>query len=300
METSAVLDLVGQLDAMGTRDITLSANGEPTSHPGFAAIVREIKDKGMTLKVVTNLTLFAPRTAAALARSDHLVVNLGATNDQQYQSIYDPKGHASLAGVVKHLKVLTRLKRQGVPHIKLGFIITKNSFKNIPEALELASLCGADSVRFKFMDPMDFTVPLLLGDEEQQWLRQQLPGLLKQPRKISHNLADILRELSPNACPDVPDEDKHGRCFVGWLVMNINEDGSVTLCCQNDQLIIGHWKEKPLREIWEGDKAQEFRHSAKTRIDFKHPLWHACKTCHYSNPDHYARRVNGAAMAWKT
>ncbi len=303
METSAVLDMIQELDLLGTRDITLSANGEPTNHPGFPSMVQAVKNRGMKLKVVTNLTLFSPTIAAALSRADHLIINLAATDPSSYQSIYAPKGHASFVQVIKNIQTLTRLQQQGGPQIKIGYVITKNSFRQIPEAVRLAHSCGAASIRFKFMDPLDFTQPLILETQDRKWLLDKITDLLKEPQEIPNNLSDILQELS---APTVKDDgaretQEHGRCFIGWLVININEDGSVTLCCQNDHLIIGNWKEKRLREIWEGEKAQEFRHSAKTKIDFSHPLWHACMTCHYSNPNHYTRRINhGSVLLTKT
>ena len=303
METSAVINMIRELDLMGTKDITLSANGEPTNHPGFPSIVQTIKNKRMQLKVVTNLTLFSPAIAVALARADHLVINLAATDPALYQSIYAPKGQVSFAQIIKNIKTLARLQEHGGPQIKIGYVITKNSFRQIPEAVKLAHSCGAASIRFIFMDPLDFTQSLVHDSQEKQWLLNQITCLLKEPLNISHNLSNIFQELSPTTIEGDKsgDAQEHGRCFVGWLVININEDGSVTLCCQNDHLVIGNWKEKPLREIWEGEKAQEFRNSAKTKIDFSHPLWHACKTCHYSNPDHYTRRINhGSVLLSKT
>jgi len=292
METSAVIRIVQDLEQMGTKDITLSANGEPTAHPGFSSIVHAIKNAGMKLKVVTNLTLFSPPIATALARADHLIINLAATNQATYQSIYAPRGELTFAQVIENIKALSRIQQHGGPQLKIGYVITKNSYRQIPEAIMLAHSCGVSSIRFKFMDPLDFTQSLILDNNDRQFLRDQIIELLKNPLNVSNNLNDILEELSASTIKDNGSKEipKHGRCFVGWIVININEDGSVTLCCQNDHLIIGNWKEKSLRSIWEGKKAQEFRHSAKTKIDFNHPLWHACKTCHYSNPEHYAHR----------
>lgn len=294
METSAVLDMIRELAQMGTKDITLSANGEPTIHPGFSSMVNTIKNNGMRLKVVTNLTIFSPAIADALAQADHLIVNLAVTDPVSYQSTYAPKGRASFAQVVDNIKSLTKLQEHGGPQIKIGYVLTKNTFRQIASMLELAKGCGAAAIRFKFMDPSSFTRSLVLDNRDRQWLLDEIIRLTKTPTSVSTNLADIRRELSsPVGRSDgSPRQQKHGRCFVGWLVMSINENGSATLCCQNDHLIIGNWKKEPLREIWEGTKAREFRHSAKTKIDFNHPLWYACKTCCYSNPNHYIRRFN--------
>ena len=293
METSAVIAMIQELAVMGTQDVTLSANGEPTIHPDFPEIVKTIKNNRMRLKVVTNLTFFSPAVAAALAQADHLIINLAATDPASYQSIYAPKGHVSFVQVVENIKSLTQRQQHGGPQIKIGYVLTKNTFRHIAPMLNLASECGVTSIRFKFMDPLSFTEPLVLDNHDQQWLADEITRLLKIPTPVSHNLADILGQLSSSDPSDeAQNSNEHGRCFIGWLVMNINENGSVTLCCQNDHLIIGNWKEKRLREIWEGEQAQEFRHSAKTKIDFDHPLWHACKTCHYSNPKHYTRRIN--------
>jgi radical SAM protein with 4Fe4S-binding SPASM domain len=287
METAEVLAMIKELAAMGTQDITLSANGEPTSHPGFPAIVAAVKDHGMRIKVVTNLTFFSAEVAAALAKTDHLIVNLAAADQASYQAVYAPRGQVSFDGIVRNIRSLTAIK--GGPQIKIGYVLTKNTFRHIAQTIDLAAQCGIDSIRFKFMDPLSFTESLILDGDDRQWLADEIVRLLKNPDPVPHNLGDILDEISPSKKTE---QNEHGRCFIGWIVVNINENGSVTLCCQNDHLIIGNWKEQPLKDIWEGQTAQEFRHTAKKKIDFENPLWHACKTCHYSNPKHYARRIN--------
>ncbi len=289
IETSDCIKLIEQLAAMGTKDISLSANGEPTIHPGFAAIVNTIKDAGMRLKVVTNLTVFTPKIAAALKRTDLLIVNLAAFDEDSYRSIYAPNGTLSFKRIIDNIKTLTDLPKKQGPDIKIGYILTKNTLRHIPKAIKIAGSCNVASVRFKFMDPSSFTQSLILDRADREWLRDQIKDLLKTQLPFSTNLKDILGTLT-----NPPREEKlpeHGRCFVGWLVININENGTVTLCCQNEELIIGNWKEKPLSEIWVGPKAQEYRHSAKTKIDFDNPLWEECRTCYYSDPKHYLRGI---------
>ncbi len=288
VETAEVIKLVEDLAQMGTKDITLSANGEPTIHPGFPLIVDTIKNHGMQCKVVTNLTLFSPTVAAALARTDHLIVNLGAWDETSYQAIYAPRGQISFNDIVKHIKALTALSHG--PKIKIGYVITKNNFRRVREALELAHSCKVASVRFKLMDPSDFTGALIIDQNDRQWLAAEIRDIPNDKPAVENNLQDLLGTLVGPSEFTLPD---HGRCFVGWFVININEDGTTTLCCQNEELVIGDWRKEPLHKIWEGQKAQEFRNSAKTKLDFDHPRWHACRTCYYSNPNHYSRRITG-------
>jgi wyosine [tRNA(Phe)-imidazoG37] synthetase (radical SAM superfamily) len=298
METSTVINMIEELARMGTTDITLSANGEPTLHPGFPSIVHAIKNHKMKLKVVTNLTLFSPEIATALSQTDLLVINLAVTNDSEYQAIYAPKGAVSFAQVTENIKKLSMLQSHKGPQVKIGYVITKNTFRHIAKIIELADACRVDSIRFKFMDPSSFTQSLILDNVDRQWLFSEITRIIKKTTSVTTNLQDILHTLSPPITQDtnLEEKQKHGRCFIGWIVMNINENGSVTLCCQNDQLIIGNWKEKSLRTIWEGEKAQEFRNQAKTKIDFNNPRWHACRGCAYSNPFHYTRRINHIAV----
>lgn len=294
METSTVINMVQELARMGTTDITLSANGEPTLHPGFPLIVETIKNAGMRLKVVTNLTLFSPTIAAALARTDLLIINLAVADNESYQSIYSPRGKIALSDVVKNIKTLANLQKHGGPQIKLGYVLTKNTYRHFEKLINLADECQATSIRFKFMDPSSFTKSIVLDADDRQWLLEEIKRVIQIPTLVTTNLQDILQMLSAPTIEnnESKKDQERGRCFIGWIVMNINENGTVTLCCQNDHLIIGDWKRKSLREIWEGEKAQEFRHSTKTKIDFDNPLFHACRGCHYSNPKNYSRRIN--------
>lgn len=294
METSTVLNMIQELALMGTTDITLSANGEPTIHPGFPEIVKSIKNAGMKLKVITNLSLLTPPIAKALAKTNLLVVNLAAIDEHSYQSIYAPKGKTTFANIQRNIKAMARLQNHGGPEIKIGFVITKNTYRHIPDIITIAEDCRVSSIRFKFMDPSPFTKPLILDSSDRQWLANEATKISRTQSSVKHNLFDILNELTPQEKKQTTNKTStnHGRCFIGWIVININENGSVTLCCQNDQLVVGDWKKNSLKEIWEGQKAQEYRNSLKTKIDFENPLYHACRSCHYSNPKHYSRRFN--------
>lgn len=293
MDTTSVVELIEDLAAMGTTDITLSANGEPTLHPGFPAMVETAKKNNMRIKTVTNLTIVTPAIISALSRTDLLVINLAAVNQESYQAIYAPLGKVSFDQLLENIKALSALGKRG-PELKLGYVITKNNYRNVRDALKIAEDCGIPSIRFKIMDPSPFTEPLILNDEEKLWLSKEILTLNKIPTVISSNLSDILTMISPTrgGQKNGAQEVEHGRCFVGWFVMDINENGQITLCCQNDKLVIGNWKEQKLKDIWEGEKAQEFRNTTKTRIDFDHPLYHACRGCFYSNPKHYTRQIN--------
>ncbi|MBL8012750.1 MAG: radical SAM protein [Candidatus Omnitrophica bacterium] len=296
METSTVLNMIKELADMGTSDITLSANGEPTLHPGFPAMVKAIKSAGMKLKVITNLSHFSPSVAAALARTNLLVINLAAVDQESYRSIYEPRGKTTFSQIIKNINRLSKLQSHGGPEIKIGFVITKSTFRNIRALIKIAEDCRVSAIRFKFMDPSSFTKSLVIDPSDRLWLADEIAKILRIQSSVRHNLADIFREAQPSEreLAGAQPSTIHGRCFIGWIVININENGNVTLCCQNDELVIGNWKENSLKEIWEGNKAQEYRSTLKTRIDFNNPLYHACRSCHYSNPKHYLRRNNQA------
>lgn len=274
---------------MGTQEISLSAQGEPSCHPDFADIVQSIKDSGMGLTIITNCTLYSPRIAAAYAKADNLMINLAAFDESSYQDIHAPKSSAKFNRVIDNIRLFARIySRKGRPLITLGFVISKNTFRQIKNALAMARDCGVATVRFKNIDPAPHTKSIQLTPAERRELASAIPLLIKKDHGISHNLSEILLELSAyeNKTPN-----NFGRCLVASLVIDIAEDGTVGLCCQNTKLRIGNWKKDTLKNIWSGSRARDLRKQALRRIDFSSELWQACRFCSFARIAHYINRI---------
>ncbi|MEI7998425.1 MAG: radical SAM protein [Candidatus Omnitrophota bacterium] len=274
-----LVSMFKDLAAMGTKEICLNAQGEPSSHPQFAEIVNTIKETGMSLKIHTNLALYSPKIISAFERADHLVINLSAVDEKSYRKIHAPLNKHSFKNVLKNISHIVSInKRFGNPHFEIIYIITKNNFRQIGQAIELARSNGIPSISFKILQTTSSTQKLHFNHQQRIHFLKDIALLMRQSTGIRTNLKDVFDEFFTKRNVSIPFE----HCYIGWLTIYIKQNGIVGLCCQNGRLTIGDWRENTLREIWNGSRAQQLRLLAKDHLHLKSPFGDTCQHCCYS------------------
>lgn len=73
------------------------------------------------------------------------------------------------------------------------------------------------------------------------------------------------------------------RCLYPYRMVNVYYDGTVVPCCQDNfgQYVLGNIKEKSLREIWNGPRAQRLRRKLAAQKRNEVSL---CRQCRYPQP----------------
>ena len=276
MPIDQLLLMINDLGQMGAQEICLNAQGEPSSHPQFAQIVNAIKDAGMLLTINTNLALSSPKITAALGRTDNLAINISAVNQESYQEIMGPVAKGSLNNVIKNLAYLRSLEKP--PSYKLIYIITKNNFYLMGETIEFARTNGIPFITFKIAHTTSETQGLSLKPQERILFLKSISKLMQQSHGIRTNLRELFNEFFTKENVAVP----FNHCYIGWLTVDIHQNGAVGACCQNTKLKIGNWKNNTLREIWNSPQAQEVRLLAKDHFHLKKTFGTSCSHCYFA------------------
>jgi MoaA/NifB/PqqE/SkfB family radical SAM enzyme len=282
--------MIEELAKMGTREITISASGEPATHPDLVKIARAVKHARMDLKIITNLSVHSTRAIAAYRLADHLMINLTAADSHDYADIHKPQGANPFDKIITNIRILKHSSiKHKHPHLTLGYVITRHTYNKIPGFIAMARSIGITSIRFKTMDPTPSNRKLALTRQDSRKLRDATPALIAKTPVGLTNLDEIQKELSPK-CPER--NRSHGHCLVTSIVMDIAENGSVSLCCQNTKLVIGDARKNSLRDIWNNKKAMHIRMASKKGMDFKEPLWAACQSCAYAQRSKYITNLS--------
>lgn len=288
---------IKDLANMGTKEIVLSAKGEATCHPEFAEIVNAAKDEGLSVKLLTNFSNWSPNIISAGARADNIIINLGAVDAKSYQDIHSPDSSKTYYRLIKNIRHVTLLRAsRSRPLIEICYIITKNNFRYIEKAIELARSLGIPSIRFRSVQTTPQTGRLSLNAEERRELFHNITKLLQQPLKVRNNLKSIAREFLSKKNISVPFE----QCFIGWLDIYIELDGSVWSCCQNSSFELGNCRTKSLQDIWGGPKAQRFRLMARDHMRNKKYFGNDCRYCRHAETNCQIEKFINAYNARKT
>ena len=259
------LRVVDQLDKAGVAAVALSG-GEPTIHPDFLRIVRELSSRGIYTAVATNGTRFADINflkKAVDAGLRYVEVSLDSAKPEKHDRFRGVKGAWKLA-----VKALENAVKLGVNHA-MAVTITKLNVDEIDDLLDLAESIGVKRVIF-----FNF-VPVGRG-EENAWLdlspeerEEILRKMYKEYKKRGIEIASTApqygrvalqlsggEEVAPTHFYMGNDKivkalaEFIGGCGAGRIYAAIQPNGDVTPCVFLP-IKVGNLREKTFWDIWE-------------------------------------------------
>lgn len=284
MDSKKIIALVRELAKLKTKIIQLSGSGEPFMHADIMKIVKAIKDNGIYLRIVTNLTALKEQDIPLLAKYkvDELSINISAGNPKSYKTHHPNMKKSTFAFLKKRIKAIKKISPK--TKITLINVITNKNFQDIKQIFDFAIEVKADDLFFKIMGKSQGTEFLYLKKEHINALKNEIERIMKQKiyLEINNNLEFIRRMLlSKNIEKGFYSEEilNNLPCYIGWDFARIMVDGKVSFCC-TPVIIVGNIKNKNFRDIWESKKYAKLRKEGKNmKID------RLCKN--YSNCVHY-------------
>jgi radical SAM protein with 4Fe4S-binding SPASM domain len=237
--------------------LTFYFQGEPFIHPRFLEMVKYASDKGIYTATSTNGHYLKDDVARAVIESslDRLIISIDGTSQDTYQS-YRIGG--SLEKVIEGARNVIRWKKKlksRTPHVVFQFLVVKPNEHQVPEVYSLARELGVDQVVLKTAQIYDYKngSPLIPSQEKYSRYKQLSDGSYK-----------IKNEW-------------HNECWKMWHSCVVTWDGKVVPCCfdKDAHFILGDVSEQSFKEIWNGQKYDQFRTSLlRSRSEIE-----ICKNC---------------------
>lgn len=247
------LQVVEDCAEMGVSGIQLTGGGEPTVHPGFVNVLREIQRLGMASSLVTNGVNVGKRLGEWLPELLGLSwvrFSLDAGRPETYKRIRNvPDAHWSAA--LTAIRELSQAKHEAGrgPVIGVGFVVTPDNWREVMLAATLARDLGADNIRISAQ---------FSADDEARFadFHEECAALCRDAERISVPAdgsftvfnrfgakLDDLRQRSP--------EDQ--LCGYQTFTTYVGADETVYRCCvlaYNDRGIVGSIKDQRFRDLW--------------------------------------------------
>jgi radical SAM protein with 4Fe4S-binding SPASM domain len=219
-------------------NINLYFQGEPMMHPDFFIFLE--KSVNYHTIVSTNGQFLTPESAGRLARSGlrRLIVSLDGMSRPVYASY---RQNGDFQKVIEGIKnVSAAIKESGSSLIlEIQFLVNRQNESQIDEAKKFASEVNA-RLTLKSMQVID---PVKV----EEWLTENKKYV--RYRKVNNRF--------------VRKGNLRNRCLRLWLNPVITWDGKILPCCfdKNGNHISGDLNRETFREIWQGEKAKQFRQS---------------------------------------
>ncbi len=285
------IDVINQLDESGVAAVALSG-GEPTIHPHYFKVVKEMADRGIYVATATNGWLFANMEMIKKAK------RLGLRYVEVSVDSANPKKHDEFRGVPgsweRAVKALENAVKIGLNHA-MAVTITKMNLDEVDEILDLAESIGVKRVVFFNFVPtgrgkeiVDYD---LSPEEREEFLKKIVKEMQKRKLEIFSTAPQYGRVTLLYAKTIAPTHfyvsinkegvDKVisalaefiGGCGAGRIYAALEPDGTVTPCVFLP-IPVGNVRETHFRVIWElSDLFNKLRD--------RNNLWGACRTCPY-------------------
>jgi radical SAM protein with 4Fe4S-binding SPASM domain len=223
--------------------LTLHNYGEPFLHRDIYQMIGYAKKAGIPdVNVSTNGHVLNPDRVIA-SGLDEIMISLDGITEETYAR-YRQGG--TLATVTRNIRDLCKAKqkiRAQKPLVELQFIIMRHNQNEMNGFRALAAELGADRIRFKTLNLH------MSGAEVNEEDVNLLPTDTLYTRYEDRGGQTLKRHLEEN------------RCKWPWERMVVNSDGRVVPCCNdfNGQYAMGNALHQSLRDIWFGERYNQFR-----------------------------------------
>jgi len=242
--------LVDGCQVLGVRAVEITGGGEPTVRPDFAELCQRLQVAKLHYAAVTNGVLAVGSTLAALQGAAWVRFSLDAAEDATYSAIRSARP-GTLAQVRENVRCLCAAR--GRPVVGIGFVVTRDNWREILQAARHAKEDGADNFRISAVfqnEGVDYFRPFYRDAVDlcrEAVLLQD--GSFRVFNLFGERLED-LRQCNPSRT----------FCGIQHLVTYVGADCNVYRCCvlaYNQRGLLGSIKEQSFEDLWQ---SSELRH----------------------------------------
>jgi len=271
------IEILDDCAAIGVKALQFTGGGEPTVHPKHKEIFQYTLDKGMDLALVTNGTIIRPGVPEILAKGKWVRFSVDAGNSKTYAGIREvPEKffYKTLKNIEKVAEARAKEPNSDLV-IGVGFVVTKENWREIYDAVEIYSKLGVDNARVSAVfTPEDFEYHKDHYEEAKELTRRAKEDFETEEFQVFDLFGERISDLQQHR----PDYD-----FCSYMHLNtyIGGDLKVYTCCNNaysDRGEMGSLKDQRFMDYWlSSEKIQKY-------ANFKAS---SCDRCMFNNKNRF-------------
>lgn len=298
-----LLMLVDEAAEMGVKEIVFVGGGEPLIRPVILKLMKKIKAYGMEGDLVTNGTLFTPKSIELLVKWgwDRIKFSIDGPDEKVHDDIRQTPG--AFRRTIRNIRTFVKIKKKfksNKPRLILQSVLSVENYRRFPDLVELGHEIGVDEMLLLPLTVFDASMKhLKLNTEERKEFKPILKKCIKLLKEFrietnyqeylnekylekTENMNEIMmEEMEKTIKKEYPEfEDpvenfKFLPCYAPWIHATIIANGNIAPCFSpwvwNTKVSI---KNNSLKKLWYGNYFKNFR-----EVIMKRKLPDNCKKC---------------------
>lgn len=256
--TAKAKEILDDCAELGVKAIEFTGGGEPTVHKDWSEVIGHAQSLGLKTALVTNGVRLKP--GPVLSRLTWLRVSLDAGTPETYERVRESKAWPQ---VMRNLKMVGELNG---PYVGVGFVVTRENWRELPAACAIAKDAGIPYVRVSAMFSeagADYYKGLSDAIDE---VRAEARRLEDSTFKLVDFFGDRIGDLK-QAAPD------YSFCGYQQFVTYIGGDQKIYRCCTTS-----YTKHGEVGDLSSQRFSDWFKTTSRRDFDAR-----TCKVCQYNN-----------------
>lgn len=256
MPTEKAIELIDDCAEMGVGAIQYTGGGESTTHKDHVTIMRHSLDKGLDCALVTNGEIFRNGHIENLLRFKWVRFSIDAATPETYgaiRRISPERMHRTIDNIRNLVQARKETVAAGIPCdviIGIGFVVTKDNWREVYPCAELAKSIGVDNIRISAVFQPDDEAYFAEFHKECYSLCKQAESIGDKDFRVFNNFAERYQDLAEKS-PD------HPFCGYQQFVVFVGDDMWVNRCCvlaYSERGRIGSIKDQRFKDLWESEE----------------------------------------------
>jgi len=262
MDTDTYCALLRDLRAMGCREVELCGLGEPLLHPRIFDFLREAKEAGLRVRLVTNAGLLDEQKARDLVALglDEIHISLNAAAPETYAKVHGvaPAVFDCALSAIRALADARRSTGRTTPVIETSFVVQADNYREPVEWVRKVAEAGADIVTFSALGAAPAGAPVQLSAEQMDEAKANVAAAIELARSKGMEVRGTFGALAESGTSFSASTYAHMPCYIGHIFALVTASGRIHPCCACER-VVGGLNEGGFAQAWRGETYRRFR-----------------------------------------
>ena len=287
--------LIADLGDLGCSGVELCGLGEPLLHPRMFDFLRQAKEAGLWVRLVTNASLLDEERARELVSLglDELHVSINAATPASYAKVHGA-AESAFERVVEGIRaVRTAREKAGLsaPAIETSFVVQADNYTEPVQWVEVVADAGADIVTFSALGAAPPQAPVQLDEDQLDEAKRNVAEAVELAESKGLEVRGTFGALAESGTSFSMNVYAHMPCYIGHIFALVTAGGRIHPCCACER-VVGDVKEGGFAAAWRAKTYRQFREEC---LDLPNRLpgleGCSCMSCPYGpwNAEFHAR-----------